>query len=608
MCGISGMLSLGSAQCSQDVLRAMRDSMIHRGPDDSGEYFSWPVAFGFRRLSILDLEHGHQPMLSEDGRYAVVFNGEIYNHLDLRAELEADGIKFHTTCDTETLLYAYAKYGRDCAAKLKGMFAFAIWDSQQKELSIYRDQVGIKPIYYAEKDGIVYFASELRSLLKAPIPPDLDPEGTDEYLRFGFVHSPNTIIRNVHKLPPAHFVSFKCGAPADMTPKRYYALKVFDGSPSAMSEDEAVERLDDILNRSIKEHLLSDVPLGAFLSGGVDSSLITAIMRKHITGELKTFSIGFSGGRSGLDESGYALEVARHLGTTHYPLVLEGRTLEKMGEMLKAMDEPVADSAILPTYLLSKHAAEQVTVTLSGEGADELFGGYGRYKAGILSKKVNALPGFLRGAGAGLVHLLKKGREYQAVPFAGMRGWVYANAHSGDEAVSKVMKPSPRQGADWLSYVEKAEGFNSYLLADYRSVLADCLLMKADKATMAASLELRVPFLYPEVTEFAFTLPSEYKIRNFKSKWLLRKLAMKYLPEDIVMRRKHGFWAPWEEWVLSNPPEVSAAVERAFGHSEIFDADFIKTAFAGHSQGEARPDNGMLFRLAVLALWYAEII
>ena len=583
----------------------MKAAIRHRGPDDQGFYAAPGAALGFRRLSILDLQYGHQPMLTPDDSCALVFNGEIYNHQSLRPALEKRGVRFKTHADSETLLHLLKAEGAAALPKLSGMYAFGFFDARAKTIILARDHAGIKPLYYAVRGGELLFASELRALLSAGVEPELDPEGTAEYLQYGFVHAPRTIVKNVWKLPPAHYLELKQGeaftGPGPL--KRHYAAPISDTALENLPEQELLERIDLTLNESVKSHLLSDVPVGVFLSGGVDSSLMAALMAKHFSGKIKTFSIGFSG-QSALDESAYAKQMAAKLGTEHHPLVLDGGVLAKIPELLCALDEPLGDSAVLPTLLLSRHAAKEVKVALSGEGADELFAGYRRYKPAMLSWQIMRLNPRWRGPATAIARRMGSGHHYKSIPVLTQAQWAEAGLQSSDSAVSALLQKPQHQDSSWLSYIEQAEGFNSLLAFDLRTVMAEALLMKVDKASMQASIESRVPFLSPEMIALGLTLPPSVKQRRFKGKWILRKLSEKYIPHNLAWRRKHGFVGPWERWIESNPAEVLAALQSpALKKQELLDGNALAAGLKNLSEGSKAEDKGLLYRASLLALW-----
>lgn len=616
MCGICGIFSAKRSQIDRNSLLSMRAELSHRGPDDEGEYFQNGIGLGFRRLSILDLDHGHQPMVSPDGSAAVVFNGEIYNHPQLKAGLEAGGARYLTRSDTETILHLYRKEGISFLKHLSGMFALALWDCAKSELILARDPMGIKPLYYAVRGDELLFSSELRSLLAGGVSPRLDDAGVWDYLEYGCAHAPSTVIKGVFKLPPGHFLrvnfSDKC-LPRDCG-FHFERFALLEASELSISEDEALVRLEYLFEQSVKAHCLSDVPVGAFLSGGVDSSLVAAAMRKYVSGKVKTFSIGFSGGKRGLDESGCARRVADYLGTEHQELILPAGVLREIDECLLCLDEPLGDSAVLPTYLLSRFARKSVKVVLTGEGADELFAGYGRYKAAYLTHLLKRVPSPLMPAASAAARLAGKGEFFRRIPVASSLEWARASAHSSAAGIESLcscdylerLKKFRRRS--WLGYLEKTEGFNGILIYDMRAVLAESLLMKVDKATMRASLEARVPFLGSEIAAFALSLPPELKIRCFKSKWILRKLAEKYVPKSVASRAKHGFWVPWEEWIRAENARVDSAVASDSLRDEgILDTAAVASAISGLRKGERGGDAGLLYRAAVLALWFEDI-
>ncbi len=578
----------------------MRAALAHRGPDDEGQWSQGPACFGFRRLSILDLSGGRQPMSSADGRLTVVFNGEIYNHPQLRSELEAAGARYRTRSDTETILHLYERYGAGALGRLRGMFAVALWDSSSAELLLARDPIGIKPLYYSAGPRELLFASELRALVAGGVSTRLDERGVWEYLLDGFVRAPRTALASVRKLPPGHLL--RAGA-AGVRVERFWS------PPPAQTriddEREALERLESLLLDSVRSQMLSDVPVGAFLSGGVDSSLVAALMTRASPRPVSTFSIGFSGARPGLDESAYARTVARHLGTDHHELVLGARVLDDLERLSECLDEPVADSAMLPTLLLSRFARERVKVVLTGEGADELFAGYNRYKAALLSERIQGLPGWLRPPAAALARRLGRGRVFEGIPYSSLVDWASALRHGDAAGLRSVCAPEFFESASREPAPDGWErpGLDAALAYDLRNVLCDALLMKVDKSSMRASLEARVPFLDPGLVSFAARLHPSLKMRRFKGKYLLRRLAEKLLPRSIAWRRKHGFIVPWEEW-LSRPSEATSAL---LSGQTLRDCGIFDLAAVGRLRGALiagrAGDAGLLFRVAVFALW-----
>jgi asparagine synthase (glutamine-hydrolysing) len=550
-------------------------------------------------------------MSTEDGRATIVFNGEIYNHPLLKASLEAQGERFRTRSDTETILRLYAREGRSALRRLEGMFALAVFDSGDGRAVLARDLFGVKPLYYHCDGRTLSFASELRAL--AALLPEirLDASAVLDYLSYGIVHAPRTILKGAFKLPPGCLLSF---GPGGLEIERFQELEA-EASAGAASLGEAASEIEARLRASVRGQLLSDVPVGAFLSGGVDSSLLTALMVQESGRRVQTFSIGFSGARAGLDESAHARAVARSLGTEHHELVLPAGVLDGAGELARCLDEPIADSAILPTHLLSRFARERVKVVLSGEGADELFAGYNRYKAAFLSESAERLPAWLRPAARAAARRMGRGRIFRGIPYREMRDWAKTAAHAEPPAYEHLLSPEFREsakGLDPFSWLDAFDGPHSLAGAqafDLKTVLCDALLMKVDKASMAASLEARVPFLDRRLAAYALGLPGSLKLRLLKGKFVLRRLAARHVPWGIAMRRKHGFIVPWEEWVRS--PGNSRLDEmlraREFQALGIFDARRLRELLSNLRAG-SEGDPGIFYRVAVLWLWYEALL
>ncbi len=591
----------------------MRERLVHRGPDDEGELLDGPAALGFRRLSILDLEGGHQPMSTEDGGLSVVYNGEIYNHPELRAELEAGGARFKTRSDTETLLRLYARDGAKAFSKLRGMFAAALWDRQRREFLLVRDPLGIKPVYYRFDGNTLSFSSELRSLMAAGLDDALDPAAVMDYLAYGKVHAPRTIFRDALKLPPATYLKLN---ESGLKLERYWSMpRPAPARGPAPSLAEAADRLESLLSDSVRSHMLSDVPLGAFLSGGVDSSLIAALMVRHAgASKVRTFSVGFSGAARGVDESAYARAVARHLGTQHRELILPADVLSRLQDSAGLLDEPIADSAILPTFLLAKFAREDVKVALTGEGADELFAGYDRHKAAWVNEGLRKLPRWGRKLAAPLARRLGKGQVFAALPMEDAKDWARATASSTFDEAAALLRPdfaeTPHGDAlEWLKDFGAFDGLHDALAFDLATVLTDSLLMKVDKSTMRASLEARVPFLDRSVVEYAASLPSSMKIRRFRGKFLLRLVAARHLPKRIAWRRKHGFIVPWESWIRAekNPVVSELLSDSGLETRGPFLMDRLRLLRSELVRGSPEADSGLFFRVVILGLWLESV-
>jgi asparagine synthase (glutamine-hydrolysing) len=612
MCGICGIVDFGGAPVSREAVAAMTEALIHRGPDDEGMYFSDDSApgasgpragFGFRRLSIIDVAGGHQPMRL--GKKVMVFNGEIYNFQELRRECEAAGHRFQTHSDTEVLLCLYDRFGPVCLEKLNGMFAFAVWNEDTRELFLGRDRLGIKPLYYSFDRGRLVFSSEMKSLLRSGDRAlDFDSASLRDFFAYRFVPAPHTVLKGVRKLRPGHFIRVASGT---LTETPYWSLASAAADPLT-DLLEAEESLFQLLDDSVRLQMVSDVPLGAFLSGGVDSSLITALMARASSSRIKTFSIGFCPG-TGVDESGFARQVADHLGTEHHAFVLTEKDLEPAGRVFSAMNEPVADPTILPTALLSAFARREVKVVLTGEGGDELFAGYNRYKAVLFSEWVRGLPGLARPAAAACLRRSGKGPAFQAIPQVDARNWFFLN-RDFDPKLFEVFFTG-RNGKD--SYVASPETtepslafgdpLNAVLDLERRTSLADRLLMKVDMASMSQSLEARPPYLDHRVVELAFRIPARFKIRFFKGKYLLRRAARRVLPKNICWRKKHGFIVPLAQWMTAASRQtLDALLDEAWLRSlGIFD---VAAVMAARREMDRNPDAvAPLWPVVVLAGW-----
>ena len=552
MCGIAGLL--GSPD--REALAAMRDTMVHRGPDDEGLFVDGPAGLAARRLSIIDLAHGHQPISTEDGSVTVVQNGEIYNHEQLRAELS--GHTFATRSDTEVIAHLYEEHGLGFAERLRGMFAIAIWDAQRRRLVLARDRFGIKPLYYAHEGDRLAFASELKALQKRPrASTAVDLDAVEAFLAFNSIPAPLTIYRAARKLPPGHLLIHEDG---DVRIERFARPKPVDANdvrkePFATLATELRDRMRD----SVKAHLVSDVPVGVLLSGGIDSSLLTALAAQESGYRVSTFSIGFK--ERSFDELELARQVARRYDTDHHELVVEPDAAELLPILAKAFDEPFADSSAVPTYLVSQLAAQHVKVVLSGEGGDELFGGYETYVADLLAPKV----GRVAAAAAPLAAKLPSGSgrvplDYKLKRFSRAAHLPPLEAHHGwkeifsPDARAELLRE--RGDADPVDVyreayaeTEGAEPLARLQDVDRAIYLADDLLVKTDRMSMAHSLEARVPFLDAHVAELAHALPTSAKVRGFAKKRILRAAAEPLLPREIVRGRKRGFSIPAAAWL-----------------------------------------------------------
>ncbi len=613
MCGIAGFTHL-DWQPETGRIQSAVNSLIHRGPDQQGVYESAVVSLGAARLKILDLASGDQPIISADGDTVIAFNGEIYNHRELRRELEQRGHRFRTGTDTETVLEAFLEWDTECFARLRGMFAAALWSESRRRLVLARDRVGIKPLYVAERSGDLFFGSELKSIFVHPqIERVLSREGLDCYLSLNWIPCPWTLVEGVRKLPPGEWMEWRAGKTRT---GRYWELP--RSAPRAIGLEEAKEELDGLLRQSVSEHLLSDVPLGLWLSGGIDSSTLLHYTANATTGSLKTFSISFRG-RS-FDESEYIRQAAGHYGTAHEVMDLgpEAGLPGVVEELAYYSDEPSADAGALPVWFLSKLTKRNVTVALSGEGADELFGGYLTYRANELARVARRVPASLRRLALAAVRRLpvsddKISFEYKAKRFLegslmpAERAHVYWNGTFDDAEKRELAAIGGGAGAlDRVLRELAAGGDNlaSYLWFDQKYFLPDDILNKADRISMAHSVEVRPPFLDHRIVEFAASLPPELKVRGSYQKVVLKELMRGKLPPAILKRKKIGFDIPAHEW-LRGPLRELLEDALAWGvaeHSAVFSRARIEAAAREH-QGRRANVGYHLWGLMILFLW-----
>ncbi len=605
MCGINGALYYDNDRpvAAQDLDR-MRAAQRHRGPDAQGIWINGRVGFGFNRLAIIDLAGGHQPMANDDGSVCLVFNGEIYNFLELRAELESHGWRFRTRSDTEVILRGWEQWGEECVHRLRGMFAFVLWDGRRQILFGARDRLGIKPLYYwAGSRGFV-FASELKSLLEwREVPRELDETALEEYLRRRYVIAPRTILKHVWKLPPGHCFTV---AGENLLVRRYWQLP--EPSGRQVSEQEAVEEWTALMDETVRLHLIADVPLGAFLSGGLDSSTVVAWMARLGVRELKTFSIGYDAPESELD---YARQAAQHIGTEHHEIYLNPSEFrDLLPKTAWHMDEPVADEASLALFVLVQFTRREVKVVLSGEGADEIFGGY-NYQQQIAYERWRRYPGVA--LAACLAQKLPWPRlQRKMAPLAQPLEARY-------QGVSKVFTstetqsilrdpPQPISASVAESYrrCPKAGALERMLFLDMATWLPDDLLVKADRMTMAASLELRVPFLDHKMVEFVWNLPADLKIRRGVGKYLLKRPASRLLPERLVYRRKAGFPVPLESWVRNDLRDfVRDSLLAGGGVEPVLERRAIEDLLAAHDVSERTQQ---IYALLILDQWMRQFL
>jgi len=582
---------------------------VHRGPDSDGAYVEGPVGLAARRLAIIDLVSGDQPLANEDGRITVVQNGEIYNYRELRLELERAGHRFSTSGDTEVLAHLYEEHGDHFADRLRGMFAVALWDSEQGRLLLARDRYGIKPLYYREAEGELAFASELRALPRS----EIDLDALEAFLAFNSVPAPLTIFREVRKLPPGHILVWQEGR-SELT---RYARPAPVSAADVRGDEEAelVEELRARLRDSVRAHLVSDVPVGVLLSGGIDSATLAALAAEEMSEPLRTFSIGFE--ERSFDELGDARLVAQRYGTRHRELVLRPDAALLLPALADAFDEPFADSSALPTYLVSQLAAEDVKVALSGEGGDELFGGYYTYAADLLAQRTGWTTPLLRplverlpssSARASFDYRAKRFvRAAQLPPLERHHGW--KEIFSRDARAELTGRRDDFDPVDLLR-TRFAETEGAELLArlqdvDLGTYLVDDLLVKTDRASMAHSLEARVPFLDPVVTNFALGLPTRHKVRGLRKKVLLRKAAAPLVPPELLRRRKRGFSIPAAAWLRGElePFARETLSAEALRRQGFFQPEAVSRLIDDHVAG--REDlSRQLWGLLAFTLWH----
>jgi asparagine synthase (glutamine-hydrolysing) len=615
VCGIAGIVSLNGSPVEFDDVRAMCGTLVHRGPDDEGIYTTPGVGLGMRRLSIIDLTTGDQPIGNEDGTIWVVFNGEIYNFRELRDELERRGHRFRTTGDTETIVHLYEEYGLGCVDRLRGMFAFALWDERRHRLFLARDRVGIKPLYYTEIGGRLFFASEVKALLQRPEIEGQVNWGAVNHL-FTFVSTPlsESILEGVHKLPPGHLLVATPGRPVRI--ERYWDLHF--RPELGRDEEYFVDRLRELLEESVRLHLVSDVPLGAFLSGGIDSSSVVATMARLASGPVKTFSVGFP--EADFSEVQYARLVADRFGTEHHELIVKPDVLAILDDLARYLDEPFGDPSAIPTYMVSKLASEHVKVVLSGDGGDELFAGYDRYVVEARQRGAE-LPSLVRRLMALAADLVPEGvRGHNFLRHASLSGparYLDAATLFRHEAKRRLFRPEVlecfaaadpwrdamrliQRGPDqWLSALQYLD-IHTYLPLD--------ILTKVDRMSMAHSLEARVPLLDHKVIEFAATIPPELQLHQGTTKYVFKRAMRHSLPSEIIDRPKRGFAVPLGDWFRGPVADFlrDLLLSKRFRERGIFDAKYVERLLVRQAGG--RELDWQLWMLVSFEMWFRAFL
>ena len=625
MCGIVGIVRNDGKPVDEPLLSRMCEAIRHRGPDEDGFYVNGSVGLAMRRLSIIDLKSGQQPIHNQDRSSWIVFNGEIYNYLELREKLEKLGHTFYTNSDTEAIVHAYDQFGTDCPKHLRGMFAFAIWNVPQQELFLARDRVGKKPLLYAHVNGGLIFGSEFSALLLHPdVSRDIQPEALDYYLSFMCIPAPLTAYKAIRKLEPGHWLRWRRG---EIESKRYWQpdfTKKLD-----ITEEEAGERTVEILREAVRVRLMSEVPLGAFLSGGIDSSAVVALMAQESSTPVKTFSIGFD--EQDFSELHHARRIAEHVGADHHEFIVRPDAVEVLPILVEHYGEPYADSSAVPTYYVARETRKHVTVALNGDGGDESFAGYERYIAMGLTEKYRRVPSFLRESVIKeTVNLIPSSptkrsrvksakRLLEAVSLPRVDRYTHWVSVFNDQTKQPLYSDFFRQQtertnptgllAEWFKRANGIGMLDAMLLTDQMTYLPNDLLVKVDIATMAVSLEARSPFLDHHVIEFAASLPQDLKLRRLTSKYLLKKVLKKLLPSENLNRRKMGFGVPIGHWFRGKmQPFLREVVlsEKALRRG-LFKPEAVKQLIELHTRGE-RDYSHQLWTLLMLELWFQRFI
>ncbi len=631
MCGICGQLNFDPTRpVDPALIEAMCLTMTHRGPDDQGIFVTGrgdhsalsPCGLGHRRLSIVDLEAGQQPIGNEDETQWVVGNGEVYNYPELRPELEGKGHRFRTRSDTEVIVHAYEEFGDDFLRRLNGMFALALWDGRRRRLLLARDRVGIKPLYYFVGGDRLVFGSEIKAILKGEVPRRVDLQALHDYLSFNYIPAPATIFRGIRKLPPGHLLCWERGK---VELRSYWDIPLPEGESPPREESYYSEALHELLRRSVKRHLMSDVPLGVFLSGGVDSSTLVAIMSEVGVSPIRTFSIGFE--EESFNELPYAREVARRFGAEHHEMVVRPEPRDMLPLLAHFFDEPFADSSAIPVYYLSRMARENVKVALGGDGGDELFAGYETYSAYKLARLYRKLPSFIT---AFLLPSLVKtlpvshrrvSVDYRAKRFVkgalsppeeGHYMWKVIFDEDAKEALYK--EESLRHSEDSYRHFKglldrrwDADKLRQLQYIDFKVYLADDILVKVDRMSMAHSLEVRVPLLDHEVVEFVFNVPSNLNHRGWRSKYLLKRMMRGCLPYRVLHSRKRGFNVPMAGWLRG---ELFPAVRDLLSPERLrrqgyFDPEAVMRLVESHQEKRADFSRN-IWGLLVFMLWWEK--
>lgn len=620
MCGITGVIYTDpSRSVDNRLIEDMCSVIHHRGPDEWGMWTKGPVGIGMKRLRIIDLSGGAQPISSANGSVRIVFNGEIYNYLDWRTDLANKGYKFKTQSDTETILHLYDAFGEDCVQHLRGMFAFAIWDGGSRKLFIARDRFGKKPLHYLHDESKIVFGSEIKSILRHPdVRTEVHRPAIINYMTYGYTPDPYTMFQGIYKLPPGHTLTWQDGK---IDIRQYWDI-CFEPENPAREDAFYIDETDRLLHESVKIRMISDVPLGAFLSGGIDSSLVVAMMARQSTNPVKTFSIGFDDGH--YNELPYARMVANKYNTDHHEEIVRPDAEAVVSDLLNVFDEPFGDSSAIPTYYVSRLARRHVTVALSGDGGDEIFAGYDRYLDTRLSSYTDHIPKAIRQRVFGkMADLLPEGfygrnslrylsldvdRRYAGKAYDRLSDWYRTKFSDNliDMIGSEGPDPALRQ---YLSSVKALDAVTRRQYLDIKRYLPGDILTKVDRTSMLVSLESRAPFLDHILAEFAATIPAGLKVKNRSLKHVLKVLARKYLPSELIARPKMGFAVPVAKWINNEWHEMSHELvlgKRAL-ERDNFNPSYLRRILIEHNSGR-RNHSGAIWKLMVLEMWYRSFI
>jgi asparagine synthase (glutamine-hydrolysing) len=612
MCGICGMVGFND----ETLLQRMCDVIQHRGPDDSGTFLDTGIGLGHRRLSIIDLKSGHQPVHNEDESIWIVFNGEIYNYLVLKEELERAGHKFYTFSDTEVIVHLYEEFEDKCTEKLHGMFAFAIWDGNRKRLFLARDRLGKKPLYYTQLDKIFLFGSEIKSILQYnEVIRKVDLQSLHHFLTFSYVPAPRTMFDGIKKLLPGHSLSYENGK---VSIRKYWDFSINDYP--RQSNEYYINKLKELLTEVVRSRLMSEVPLGAFLSGGLDSSAVVAIMSSLLDKPVKTITASFEDGES-YDESKYARIVADHFETDHHEVVLKSKDIEILPEIIWHFDEPILDASAIPEYMIAEKAKRYVTVVLVGEGSDELFMGYAQHRfLPIIYNYQKPFPAFIKNniphrTARFMSDLISVRKAKRYLDFTSNLGKALGDQKEMYQAmmgrftkyeITELCRAHPNSMEDPLEPHFRGESFLKNMLSfEIKVNLPDNYLMNVDKMTMANAIEARVPFLDHRLVEFAGTIPADLKLRDGNEKYILKKIMKGILPAIIIKRKKHPFTVPVVRWFEKDLRELTDELlsERNIKRQGYFNYDYVKKVLSKNN-----PDYNQPLSLMYFELWHKIFI